>query len=306
MIKTNTDEEWLALRKQYIGGSDASAVIGMNPYRSPYALWAEKTGQVEEFKGNLATDVGTYLEEFVAQEFCKRMARRVRRNNHSIVNDKYPWASANVDREIVAEDALLECKTTSELNLKRFKDIDFPDIYYCQCVHYLAVTGRSRIYLAVLIGNKDFKIYQLDRDEAEIESLMNAERDFWELVKSKTPPPVDGSESSSKALDEIYEHTDTETVDLTAIEDKIKQYNLVKAKISELTKIKDEYTNEFKAFMGNSKYGACAIAKVTMSDRATTSFDKDLLKAVTGHEYSEFVKTTGKSTTCLVKEVKNG
>lgn len=41
-IKTGSREEWLELRKKYIGGSDASAVIGANPYRSAYALWAEK------------------------------------------------------------------------------------------------------------------------------------------------------------------------------------------------------------------------------------------------------------------------
>lgn len=43
-IKTGSREEWLELRKKYIGGSDASAVIGANPYRSAYALWAKKNG----------------------------------------------------------------------------------------------------------------------------------------------------------------------------------------------------------------------------------------------------------------------
>ena len=62
--------EWLALRKQLgVGGSDAGAVIGLNPFKSAYTLWAEKTGRIPEFEGNLTTEAGSYLEEFVAKLF---------------------------------------------------------------------------------------------------------------------------------------------------------------------------------------------------------------------------------------------
>ena len=53
-ISTATREEWKALRKNYIGGSDAASVVGLNPFSSPYALWAEKTGKTPPFEGNLA------------------------------------------------------------------------------------------------------------------------------------------------------------------------------------------------------------------------------------------------------------
>ena len=65
-IKTENREEWKALRHQYIGGSDAASVVGLNPYKSAFSLWAEKTGKIAPFEGNLATDVGTFLEEFIA------------------------------------------------------------------------------------------------------------------------------------------------------------------------------------------------------------------------------------------------
>ena len=147
-VKTENYEEWKALRGKYIGGSDAAAVVGLNPWVSPYSLWCEKTGRTPGFAGNLATECGTYMEDFVAQKFAQETGKKVRRANYSFFNSDYPFAIANIDREIVGEDAGLECKTTSELNLKRFKGGEFPENYYCQCVHYLAITGKKRWYQA--------------------------------------------------------------------------------------------------------------------------------------------------------------
>ena len=155
-VTTNSHEEWLQLRHQYIGGSDAAAVVGMNAYVSPYSLWAEKTGKIPGFSGNLATEVGTWLEEFIAQKFAQETGKKVRKRNHSFINSDFPFAIANIDREIVGEDAGLEIKSTDSMNIKKFKNGEYPANYYCQCVHYMAVTGKQRWYLAVLIGNKEF------------------------------------------------------------------------------------------------------------------------------------------------------
>lgn len=182
-VKTANREEWRKLRSGYIGGSDAAAVVGLNPYASAYSLWAEKTGRTAGFAGNLATEVGTYLEEFVAKKFERATGKKVRRCNQSILNSLYPWAIANIDREIVGEDAGLEIKTTDSLNLKKFSGGEYPANYYVQCVHYLAVTGKARWYLAVLIGNREFRHFTIERDEGEIAALMAAEDDFWQRVK---------------------------------------------------------------------------------------------------------------------------
>ena len=184
-VKTKNHEEWLQLRSRYIGGSDAAAVVGMNPFSSSYALWAEKTGKKPGFSGNLATEVGTYLEEFVAQKFAAVTGKKVRKCNHSFLNSDYPFAIANIDREIVGEDAGLEIKTTNSLNLKKFKNGEYPANYYCQCVHYMAVTGKKRWYLAVLIGNNEFKWFVIERDEAEIAALMGEEAAFWDEIRQK-------------------------------------------------------------------------------------------------------------------------
>lgn len=288
-IKTENREEWKALRHQYIGGSDAASVVGLNPYKSAFSLWAEKTGRIAPFEGNLATDVGTFLEEFIAKKFEEISGKKVRRENHSILNDKYPFAIANVDRVVVGEDAGLECKSTSELNLKKFKHGSFPANYYCQSVHYLAVTEKKCWYIAVLVGNKNFFIYQLTRnpndvkpewceeslyiDDDEIKALMDAERNLWLYVKEDKEPPVDGFDSTSKTLFEMYPNSDDSIVDLFAFENDLDILDDIKAQIKALETIKTEKENLIKDFMKEAGRGKCEGYSVSWTSSERKTFD---------------------------------
>lgn len=272
-ISTNSREDWLALRHKYIGGSDAAAVVGMNVFSSPYALWAEKTGKTPPFEGNMATKVGTFLEEFVAQEFTATTGKKVRRCNQSIFNSDYPWAIANIDREIVGEDAGLEIKTTSELNLKRFKGGDFPVHYYVQCIHYLAVTGKKRWYLAVLIGNKDLRIFVIERDEEEIAALMKQEESFWYYVQNDLEPPADGSKATSEAIKTIYVESNGTSVDLYGYEQDLENYFRLKKQIDELSGMREEIANRLKVYMGEAAMGEVGSYKVTWQTQPRKTFD---------------------------------
>lgn len=292
-FKTSSREEWRDLRGSYIGGSDAASVVGLNPFKSIYSLWAEKTKRLPAFEGNLATEVGTYLEEFIAKKFTEETGRKVRRNNRSLINDKYPWAIANIDREIVGEDAGLEIKFTSELNLKRFKDGEYPANYYVQCVHYLAVTGRSRWYLAVLVGNKEFKWYVIERDEAEIKALMEAERDLFERIQAGSPPAVDGTASTSESLSVLYPKSDEATVDLFTLEADLKEYMALSIQIKALTVLKDEKANYIKEYMKDAGKGESYNYTVSYSSFERRTFDlKSFQKANNRIDLEPFFKKT--------------
>lgn len=272
-IKTETYGNWKELRGKYIGGSDCASVIGLNPYKSAYSLWAEKTGKIPPFEGNLTTDVGTYLEEFIAKRFEQETGKKVRRENQSILNDEYPWAIANIDRSIVGEDALLECKSTSELNLKKYRNGEYPPRFYCQVMHYLAVTGKKKAYLAVLIGNKDFKIFEIERDEAEIVALMEEERCFWELVKRDEPPVADGMASTSEALTALYPQSNAETIDLFGCENDLTQYMSISAEIKRLEDLKNWYANKVKAYLGEAGKGENEHFRVSWITSERKTFD---------------------------------
>ena len=278
-IATTNKEEWKALRREYIGGSDAASVIGLNPYKSAYSLWAEKTGKLPEFEGNLATDVGTYMEDFIAKLFEKETGKKVRRESRSILNDKYPWAIANYDRLIVGEDAGLECKFTDSLNLKKYKNGEYPERFYAQCVHYLAMSGKKRWYLAVLIGNKEFKWFTIERDEEEIAALMGEEEKMSVCIKTNTPPAVDGLKSTSDAIGTIYPDSNADTVSLMAYETDLMQYLALKAQIDALTEQQNEMANRVKAFMNEAGKGESDRYKVSWSTTVRKSFDTKAFQA---------------------------
>lgn len=304
-VKTANHEEWLKLRSQYIGGSDAAAVVGLNAFSSPYSLWAEKTGRIPGFAGNLATEVGTFLEEFVAQKFAQETGKKVRKCNMSFLNSQYPWAIANIDREIVGEDAGLEIKTTDSLNLKKFKGGEYPSHYYCQCMHYMAVTGKKRWYLAVLIGNKEFKWFTIERDEDEIAALMTAEEDFWDHVKNDTQPLIDGTRASSEALSTVYANHNGFTVDITAFDPDLERYQALKERAKELQTEADEIANRVKLFIGTMEKGDSERFKVSWSTQSRSTFDhKRFAKDNPDIDLSEYFKTSS-SRVFRLTEIKN-
>ena len=266
-------EDWLSHRQNSIGGSDASAIIGLNPYSSPYTVWADKLGKIPPKEDNEAMRLGRDLEDYVAKRFTEETGKKVRRENNIIINPDIPFAHANVDRMIIGEDAGLECKTTSVMNLKRFKNGDYPPTYYVQCMHYMMVTGAKKWYLAVLILGVEFKRFEIERDEEEIEALAKSEEAFWELVKKQTPPMADGTDSTTETISTIYAESVDQTVSLMAYESSLKQYIEIGKQIKELENLQKQIANGIKTFMGNSDKGESNSYKVSWASASRNTFD---------------------------------
>lgn len=293
-IRYDSHEEWLALRKNYIGGSDAGAVAGLNPYCSAWALWAEKTNRVPAFEGNIATKVGSYLEEFVAKLFTEETGKKVRRENAMLVNDDYPFACADVDRLIVGERSLLEIKTTTSLPaMRKIRGGEFPEQWWCQVCHYLAVTGYEKAYLAVLVNCRELKIYELERDDAEIEALMSAERAFWSCVTTDTPPAPDGAESTTDALTTIYADSIESTCNLFGRETLLAEYMALKQRNKENDARIAEIQNVICEEMQDAERGECGAYTVSWKAQERSTFQrKEFEKAHPEIDLSQYFKTS--------------
>lgn len=307
-IKRDSREDWLALRKKYIGGSDAAAVIGLNDYQSPYALWCEKMGITPAFEGNLRTRIGTEMEPIIAKLFEEETGKKVRNCNFSLVNDKYPWAICDVDRMVDGEDAILEIKSTSALNLKHYKNGDYPARFYCQVQHYLAVTEKQRAYLAVLIGNSDFKIFEIERDEDEISALMAAEKQFYEYMDTNTPPPIDGSESTKEAIQarQMMEQPEEEPepIDLSDKRQMLDTLMELDAAIKQMEEQRDGIRNQIMVFMGDAWVGDCEGFKITYKPTTRKTFDwKKLQTAYPKLDINPFFKANT-SRSLSIKQIK--
>lgn len=279
-VKDAVDHDaWLKARDKGIGGSDAAVIMGLNPYKSPYQLWMEKTGQVEppDLSKNQYVYWGMKNEANIADWFQEKTGKKVQRLG-TLQNRRHPFLLANVDRTVVGENAGLEIKTAGVSQYRKWKDDEIPDAYYCQCLHYMAVTGADYWYIAVLLGGNEATWKRIERNEEDIQTIVEAEEEFWELVQTKTAPPVDGSLSCSQALAARYAgESDTEIMLPEEADELI-------ARIHEDTKIKkkldeqiDLNQNRLKEMLGNAEVGRVGSFQVTWkatSPRETCSLSK--------------------------------
>ncbi|MCL2751080.1 MAG: YqaJ viral recombinase family protein [Coriobacteriia bacterium] len=268
-------DQWLNARRSGLGGSDAAAIVGLDKYSTPYTVWADKTGKLPEQPENERMRLGKHLEPYLATRFTELTGKRVRRRNAVLTSLKYPWALANIDYEVVGEKAGLEIKTTNILNLRQYKGGEYPDNFYAQCCHYMAVTGYQKWYLIVLVlGSADKPyIYEIERDEDEIKALMDAEEAFWNNhVLADVPPPVDGSEPTSAALPKVYPGGDA--TELIINQDHVLASLVdVKAQIKALEDQKTKLEQIVKADMGNHELARSGPYNITWRSGVRNNID---------------------------------
>lgn len=292
--KNMPHEEWVQLRKKSIGGSDAAVITGLNPYRSSYTLWADKKGLIPDVSDNEAMRIGRDLEQYVAERFCEATGKSVRRRNAMFVHSDHDFITANIDREIVGENAGLECKTTNLLAKSDFEGGEIPLYYYCQCMHYMAVMGYEKMYLAVLVPGKAFYWYEIERNESEIESLINSEVEWWNsyMLTDEAPAP-DGSESTENTLKAIYPESNGETtVYNSGLKSTAELYLKLKEKIKELEKTADTYAQLIMSDMAEAERCFMGRYEAIWKNQSRAALDSKRLKAEHPEIYKEYLKTT--------------
>lgn len=209
--KSLSREDWLEVRKNGIGGSDAAAAVGLSPYMSPLELWLIKTGRDANLPRPDPHDTaepiywGTLLEPIVAASYTKQTNNKVRRVNAVLQHPTIPFMLANVDREVVGnrEVQLVECKTAGEFGARLWRD-GVPEYVQLQVQHQLAVTGKQAADVAVLLCGQKLEVHRVIRDDVLIARLIELEAAFWQFVETDTPPPADGSDSADRALRCLY------------------------------------------------------------------------------------------------------
>ena len=202
-----TKDEWLALRRQGIGGSEAAAVCGVNPYKSAMAVYLDKIGEApaEEAASEKAY-WGTVLEDTVARHYAQANDAKVRRVNFLLIDPERPYMIANLDREASAGGTRYgyEGKTTDGRNAAAWEDDAVPVQYIYQVQHYMSVTDFPFFDVACLIGGNRYVQRRVYRDPDLIEQIRIKEADFWLGVETRTPPAWDGSENAWEVLRRLH------------------------------------------------------------------------------------------------------
>lgn len=289
-------EQWLEYRTKGIGGSDASVILGLNKWKAPFELWLEKSGQVvpEEIQSDAAY-FGSQLEDLVAKEFELRSGKKVRRRNAMLKHPEHPFILANIDRMIVGEKAILECKTTSAYNAKEWESEDIPESYIIQVQHYLGVLGPEyqKAYFAVLIGGNKFVWKEIDRDEELIQLIFKREIDFWNThVIGNVAPALDGSSAAEQYLKQKYAQGEKgKTIDLTSeYADKIQQYLALNETIKEMEERAKEIKNQIQGEMRESELAFVQNYQAEWKTISSNRVDSKKLKKDFPNIYDQVVK----------------
>lgn len=203
MITLESRADWLEARKHRIGGSEAAALVGLNPWLTNVELWKIKTGKATPKEvDNAAVRYGAAAEEHIRALYAldhPEIQVKYEPENMWLYDD-YPFAHASLDGWLIDKGGrlgILEIKTaTAESRLQWLKwDGRIPDNYFCQICWYMMMTGAEFADLRALIKGRSsasIRDYHIERSEVaeDIAALAEAGRDFWEYVYTETEPPL--------------------------------------------------------------------------------------------------------------------
>lgn len=177
-------------RKTGIGGSDAAAAVGISPWRTPYDVWLEKTGEGEPRAVTEPMRWGSLLEPVILAEYADRTGYGIAQLG-MLRHPAHHWMIGHVDGIITDENRIVEVKTSRDARGWGEPGTDEVPLHYLvQCQHYLVLAQADIADIAVLIGGSDFRIYQVRADDSIASMLIDQEAAFWEFVERREPPPL--------------------------------------------------------------------------------------------------------------------
>lgn len=292
-----TREEWLQLRRKGIGGSDASVIMGKNPYRSILQLWEEKTGKLPVTdEGNEYTYWGNVMEPIIRKEFMNRTGLKVRQKHAMIFHKDYPYLFADVDGIVTderGEKCIFEAKTASQYKAEQWED-GVPEEYILQVQHYLEVCGMDKAYIAALIGGNKFIFHTIYRDDELIRNLISREKEFWEgCVLTGTEPVMDDSDATRDYLNQKYSDPIEGSIQLQEdMKSVLAEYQDVDCKIKELEKQKTGFANQIKAAMGEYETGEVDGTVVSWKKISRESLDSKRLRKEQPEVFAEYTSVS--------------
>jgi putative phage-type endonuclease len=285
-----------AERLKYIGGSDIAGIMGQSRWSSPLEQWAVKTGRLapKDLSDIEAVEIGAELEDYVSRKFMRKTGYKVRVDNRTFMHKVYPYMVGHIDRWVLGEDALLECKTTSAWKVKEWEGEEIPKEYILQVMWYLGILEKSVGFIAVLVGGQRFLWKQIAFNAELFQKMVDAARFFWETnVLADIPPLASGGDEEvlahlfadvkqtgvplddeqSRALDALIEER----------QGGVEQKKLVEEELSRID-------NQIKQTLGEYEQATTGRYGVTWKKQTQTRTDTDKLKAA--GLFEEFSKTT--------------
>lgn len=265
-----------------IGGSEISIVMGLNRWKTPLRLWAEKTGKfvTEDIGDREYIQMGNELEDFVAKRFTKLTGIKVRRDTKTFTHKTYPNMIAHIDRRVVGTDELLECKTCNAWKAHEWEGEEIPREYILQVMWYLGVLEMSKGYIAVLIGGNHFVHKEITFDQQLFDKMLESARHFVDFNIKQDEPPVALSGDSDTLLRMYPDSRENIIVKESRDEDElIGDIQFIKSQIIEFKADQEAKEALLKQKIGEAEGMDTPGFKVFWKNQAKSTLDYDRLKA---------------------------
>lgn len=308
--KDMTRSEWLEARRRGIGGSDASSIMGQNPWGSPLTVYLDKKGIAPEKPISGAMQQGIDCEDVIAKAFERETGFKVKRCLKQFQHPDYPWMLANVDRQVVGAGkgfVGLECKSTSERNDAEFREGSIPPNYFWQCQHYMAVTGAEEWYLEVMVFSVGYYPFRIPRDENAIAQLIEAERSFWHdhVLANEAPYPI-GIENETDIITAMHAGNLIDTdINIDDMRNQFEMLFLYEREAKAVCEKIDAIKNAIRLRMGACTSALCGRFKVTWKEQTRTGVDVKKLRAEQPEIFQMYAQTSV-SRPLKIKEVHYG
>ena len=287
-------QDWLAMRKAGIGGSDCAAAVGLSRWKSPFQLWSEKTDRIIPTKAGEACYWGSLMEPILRAEFTKRTNLEVHECPFFLRSKEHKHMLANIDGYVKNEDgsfSVLEIKTANAYAVQDWQD-GLPIEYFAQIMHYMVVTGMSSAYVAVLLGGNEFRIQKYDRDEEMIQHIVQMEEHFWYEYMLKDTPP-EATAKDNELLGQLYPKSKEKAIEMPAkATDVLADYEKACKDLTLAKEAKEEAEAKLKMMLADAEVGIIDGYKISWKNVSTTRLDSKKVKSILTDEQIQSCSNT--------------
>lgn len=310
--KSLSTEQWLAERRNSIGGSDAGAVMGLNKWASPLTVYLDKKS-LNHFDGNKVTERGSWLEAPIREKAKEALGVIIEECPYMFTSDTSLFMSANIDGLIYIKEekeingiALSglgghEIKTTQRGD--GFSKDEIPDSYFAQVQHYMAVLDLPWFILsAYFIESHEFRHYVILRDEAFISRLIETEKTFWETyIEKDVMPAPSGIDAENEQITDLFKGSASSIVLDEEAESMSAEYLLINKQLKDLEAQKAQLGVALKLKIVQQQDAAGDAKVKAIAGRYTISFSKMMRKSIDTEKlkkaglYDSFCKETESS-----------
>lgn len=284
-FQTLTEQEWVDLHNdpKVITASEVGTILDLNPYETPFDLWAKKTGKIEPFKGNTATEVGHQLEPYIASKYAEENPEHqvVDPGDFAVItHPDHPWLKATLDRWIV-DFGPLELKHSQAADKSAWLHHDGPLQYQVQVLTQMACTQSEKAKLKALVGY-DFYDYDFEFRDKLFKNIIPKLEAFIQMCVNDEAPDIDYNRASTiDTLKAMHPDDNGETIEFPEdfnADILIENYWKAKSIEEKAKKEQDRIKAIFMEALGDNSYGltpdANKISFTTVNKKAYTVSEK--------------------------------